>query len=147
MSENTSEDQTVQQVAAKAIANGGPATFEALRSKPRRTLKFNVYTVDADGEEVALGVKYQALSSKQYDDLVSEHPPSQKERAQGAVYNVDTFAPAIIAAVSVEPKLTVEQATELYKSQEWSGGEITSLFLQALKVCNAGLDVPFNARD
>jgi hypothetical protein len=142
---STSSETTVEKVAEKAIA--GTATFDQLIKKPRRTLSFTVTTLDEDGEEQLLKMKYRALPSKEYDDLISEHPPTTKEKQAGAVYNVDTFAPALISAVSVEPRLSVEQATELYKSPQWSGGEIATLFFNAQRVCNAGLDVPFNARD
>lgn len=144
------EDEPVselQKVTAKAIKSGGMATFDQLMKKPRRTLDFTVYSVDDKGEEVALQLKYRALPSKSYDDLIAEHPPSAKEKREGAFYNADTFAPALIAAVSVEPDLTFDQANEIYHSPEWAGGEITTLFVNAMRVCNAGLDVPFSARD
>lgn len=138
---------TVTKVAAKAVKDGGVATFAQLMNKPRRTLTFTVYSTDDAGEEVALQIKYRALNSKEYDDLLAAHPPSAKEKREGANYNVDTFTSALIAAVSVEPALTYEQAAELYHSNDWASGEISSLFINALRVCNAGLDVPFNARD
>lgn len=134
---------TVEAVAAKAAT----ATFDQLIRKPRRTLSFTLTTVDEDGNDLLLQMKYRAVSSKEYDELVAANPPSAKEKASGAVYNVDTFAPALIAAVSAEPKISLEQATELYRSPEWSGGEIGTLFFNAQRVCNSGLDVPFNARD
>ena len=137
----------VTKVAAKAIKDGGKATFAQLMNKPRRTLTFTVYSTDDSGEEVALQIKYKALSSKVYDDLLAAHPPSAKEKHEGANYNVDTFTAALIAAVSVEPALDYEQASELFHSSDWASGEISSLFINALRVCNAGLDVPFNARD
>lgn len=147
MDRPSATQDTVAEVAAKAIKDGGEATFEQLMKKPRRTLAFTVYSLDDEGEEIALNLKYRALSSKEYDDLQSAHPPSAKEKRDGAIYNVDTFAPALIASVAVTPKLSVEQASQLYHSPEWSGGEIATMFLNALRVCNAGLDVPFSARD
>ena len=144
-SASTTEETKVEEVAAKAVS--GAATFDRLIKKPRRSLSFNVATLDEDGEELLLSMKYLALSSKEYDDLVAANPPTAKEKQAGAVYNVDTFAPALISKVSSEPKLSIEQATELYKSPDWSGGEIMTLFFNAQRVCNAGLDVPFNARD
>lgn len=145
-STSTSSDTTeVEKVAEKAIA--GNATFSQLIKKPRRTLTFTVSTLDEDGEELLLKMKYRALPSKEYDDLIAEHPPTTKEKQAGAIYNVDTFAPALISAVSAVPKLSLQEATELYKSPDWSGGEIATMFFNAQRVCNAGLDVPFNARD
>jgi hypothetical protein len=88
-----------------------------------------------------------AINAKAYDNLTADHPPTSKEKALGATYNVDTFAPALISAVSCTPKLTVDQATALYKSPEWSGGEAGNLFMNAARVCNSGLDVGFNGRD
>ena len=139
------DEDDVTRVAAKAAS--GDATYAALLGKPRRTLGFDVTTQDAEGEEVVLKMKYQAISSKVYDDLVAEHPPTVKEKAAGAVYNVTTLAPALIAAVSLVPKLSVTQATAIYSSGSWSGGEIGNLFMNAIRVCNSGLDVPFSARD
>ena len=146
MSETSTPGKT-QSTEAKAPVLSGVATFDQLRAKPRRVLKFDVNTVDEDGEDISLSMKYRALSSKEYDKLLEKHPPSTREKAKGATYTVDTFAPALISAVSAEPQLTVEQATELYNSDEWSGGEISTLFVNALRICNAGLDVPFNGRD
>ena len=138
----------VEEVAAKAAkAASGEATYALLMGKPRRTLSFELTTEDGDGEEVVLKMKYQAISSTVYDDLVAEHPPTVKEKTTGSVYHVETLAPALIAAVSLIPKLSVTQATAIYKSGNWSGGEIGNLFMNAIRVCNSGLDVPFSARD
>lgn len=137
----------VAAVVEKAPKRATQATFASLRSKPRRKLTFPVHTVDEDGEAVELQVTYQAISSTNYDKLLESHPPKSSERAKGAVYDVDTFAPALIAAVSLDPAMSVEEAAEIYNSDAWSGGEIANLFTNALRVCNTGLDVPFNVRD
>lgn len=134
----------VEKVAAKALSSGGVATFEQLRAKPRRVSTFTITMPAEDGESTKLTMKYQAITSKAYDALVAECPPSTKEKQLGAQYDADAFAPALISAVSYQPPLTLEQAEELYTSPSWSGGEISTLFIEALRVCNAGLDVPFN---
>lgn len=141
-------ESTLEKVAAKAVlVDQTEATYAALMGKPRRTMSFDLTTANEDGEDVVLKLKYQAISSKAYDDLVAEHPPTAKEKTAGAVYNVETLAPALISAVSLVPKLSVVQATAVYTSGNWSGGEIGNLFMNAVRVCNSGLDVPFNARD
>jgi hypothetical protein len=134
-------------VAGLALKTAEPATYESLIKKPRRTLSFDVTTGNDAGEEIKLAMKFQAINSTRYDELQAEHPPTTKERREGAIYNVDTFAPALIAEVSLIPKLTVEQASELYHSPDWAPGEVGNLFLNAMGVCNQGLSVPFNARD
>lgn len=145
--DKSTSTETLEKVAETAPRNGAEvATFAALRAKPRRVMTFEVNTLDGGGKEVALLMKYRAIPSKDYDELVERHPPTAAQKQGGATYNIDTFAPAIIAAVSYEPTLSVEQATEIYNSPDWSGGELSSLFLRALQVCNSGLDVPFNVR-
>jgi hypothetical protein len=143
------EDTTVKRVAAKAAAaaTSGEATFASLMHKPRRSLSFDVTTENENGDEVVLKVKYRAISSKAYDDLIAEHPPTPKEKSNGGQYNSATFPPALIAAVSAVPTLTLEQAQSIYSSDDWSGGEAGSMFMNAVRVCQAGLDVPFNVRD
>ena len=139
--------QDVKKVAAKAIAATGEATFDMLMAKPRRSLTFEVTTENEAGEEIVLKMKYLAISGKAYDDLTAEHPPTAADKKSGSTYNVDTLAPALISAVSSIPKLSIAQATSVYKNGSWSGGEVGNLFMNAVRVCNAGLDVPFSARD
>jgi hypothetical protein len=145
MSVEPKSTKILEEVAAKAVTT--EATFELLMAKPRRSLSFDVTTCNADGDEVVLKVKYLAIDGKAYDDLTAAHPPTAADKKAGGTYNVDTLAPALISAVSSVPKLTVAQATSLYKSPDWSGGEVGNLFMNAVRVCNAGLDVPFSARD
>lgn len=135
----------VAAVAAKALAT--PAvSFADLMAKPVRTLSFPVVLADGEGTRT-LTMKYRAIVAKEYDRLLEANPPSAKEKAAGAIYHLDTFAPALIAAVSAEPRLSIEQATALYENPQWSGGELSTLFYNAQRVCNTGLDIPFNARD
>lgn len=126
------------------------ASFEDLIGKPPRQLDFPITLKDADGNDIQRRIVYKALQSRVYDDLVASHPPTPKQLADAngssVSYNLDTFAPALIAACSHEPKLTYEQAEQLFHSPDWSGGEISTLFWNAQRVCNSGLDVPFNER-
>lgn len=142
---NADEATTVEEVASKAVS--GMATFAQLKAKPKRTLNFTVMVAGDDGEPLEVGMKFQAIPSTAYDRLVESCPPTPKDKQRGSAYNLDTFAPKLIAAVSLEPALSVEQATELYNDPDWSGGEISTLFINAQRVCNSGLDIPFNARD
>lgn len=142
-----SEADVLHEVAAKAIPDdkARTATFSDLRRKPVRALGFAITTADEDGEPVEVRMVFHAISSPQYDDLIAAHPPKKgKEKEQ--VYNVDTFAPALISAVSFEPRLSYEQAYELYHSEQWASGEIMTLFINAQSVCGAGLDIPFRER-
>lgn len=125
------------------------ATFDELFAKPKRTQKFDITLADAEGNPVKRAMIYKAISATEYDDLVTQNPPTAKQLQDapgGVAFNMDTFAPALIAAVSHSPKLTYAQAEKLYNAPDWSGGEVSTLFWNAQKVCNQGLDVPFNER-
>lgn len=120
------------------------ATFEELFAKPRRKMSFSVTLADADGNPITRTMVYQAISAPEYDELVAKNQPTAKQREDGAQTNIDTFAPALISAVALEPTLTYEQAELLYKCPDWAGGEISTLYFSAQRICNSGLDVPFN---
>jgi hypothetical protein len=149
MSEQVEEGLSPETAAAvvEAAKATRTASFSDLKKKPRRTLSFHVTVASDDGTEQQLQMVFRACSSTRFDELQGDHPPTDKERRAGAIYNVATFAPALIAEVSHEPRLSIEQARELYTSDDWSSGEVQHLFLNALGVCQRGLDVPFNARD
>jgi len=49
----------------------------------------------------------------------------------------------LIAASAVTPALTLDQATQIWTSNDWSRGELTELFLGCVEVNSSGLDVPF----
>lgn len=123
-----------------------PATMDRLRKKKRRERVVPIQTVDDDGDDLTLEMRFRAISSKAYDKLVAENPPTPKQRDQGAMYNPDTFAPALISACSLDPKLSLEEATEITTSDEWSSGETGGLFVECIRLCQAGLDVPFTER-
>jgi hypothetical protein len=121
------------------------ATADDLLLKPARVQKLPLNIPDdkgAGGTRV-VDVMLTAISAHEYDDLMAEHPPTKAQKEEGAAYNPETFAPALIAAVLTEPKLTIEQSIELWHGKTWSGGELRDLFAHCVGLCSKGLDVPF----
>lgn len=148
MSEQDQQDTTaVEEIAEKALAPGQTrlATFADLRRKPRRKHSFTLTTADENGDSTEVRLVFQALNSVEYDKLIAAHPP-KKGKEGNEIYNADTFGPALISAVSYDPKLTYEEAHEIYHSEEWAAGEVMTLFINAQNVCGAGLDIPFTGR-
>ena len=113
------------------------ASVSDLLSKPARTREL---TLDADGAKFT--VKIKALSGPAYDKLLAAHPPTKEQKADGGAYDPETFGPALLAASFVEPELTEEQALELWKSDSWSRGEISTLFFSCVELNVIGFDVP-----
>ena len=119
------------------------ATIDLLKNKPQASMEFSIFL--SDGEDTTeLTMKFQAIGSREYDKLVSKHPPSASQRAEGQSFNMDTFAPALISAVSVEPEISLEDAQEIWNSDTWSRGDLMVLFRNAVELNNRGIDVPFS---
>lgn len=122
------------------------ATMDMLRSKRSATTEFSIFMRDGD-ETTEVTLKYKAIGAKAYDELVSKHPPTREQRTNGSSFNIDTFAPALIAACCVEPEMTAEDAKELWQSDDWSRGDLLVLFSQAVELNNRGIDIPFSGTD
>lgn len=120
------------------------ATFKDLQSKPKRTKDVVLKVPDEDGEIIEFVVTLKAIGSKAYDDLIAKHPPTTEQKKDSAQYNADTFGPALISACSFEPRMTPNEASEIWTSEDWSRGEVMELFVAAIEVCSKGLNVPFS---
>lgn len=114
------------------------SVLEKLKSKKKRT---QVIKVEVNGEQVEL--LFEAISYKDLDALQAKHPPTQQQRVEGAAFNRNTFPPALVAACSVEPKITESDARDIWSSDDWSTGELNTLFNAVSDLCMKGLDVPF----
>lgn len=117
--------------------------LDLLKSKRRRETTFSVYIIDEDGDKVEVQLTFHSIGLREYDKLVSKHPPTTEQRAEGASFNLDTFAPALIAACSVEPAMSYKDAVELWESPDWSRGDLMVLFSKAVDLNNRGMDIPF----
>lgn len=90
-------------------------------------------------EEQTVSLKFRSIGRKRYDALIHDHPPTdeqneehQRQYGQKAPYDVETFAPALIAASCVEPEMTAEQVMELF--DDWNPAEVFDLYTAALEV-------------
>jgi len=83
-------------------------------------------------------ITFQAISSRAWQKLLAEHPPTAEQRAAGNEWNPDTFHPALIAAAAKDVELTPEQWAERLDDDAWSVGDRNALFGVALAVNLAG---------
>lgn len=127
----------------KQSKNDKRATLDQLVNKPRSTTEFSLYLSDGNGGTNEVTLKYQAIGMRAYDRLVAKHPPKPDQRADGASFDIDTFAPALIAACSVDPEISPAEAKSIWDSDDWSRGDVMVLFRNAVELNNRGLDVPF----
>lgn len=110
------------------------ATLDLLRSK-RRAEKELSYVINDEPATFLL----RSISAVEYDRLLGEHPPKSEQRAQGASYDIHSFAPDLFSRVIVEPQISVDDWAALWRSGEWNRGELLTLFGECVDICNDGL--------
>lgn len=93
---------------------------------------------------------FRALGRKQLEDLERAHKVTKEQVSayreecrtlqvppnNPPNYNFETFPPALIAAAAQTPEITVEEATEMWNSEEFSKGELAAIFQAAWAVNN-----------
>ena len=131
-------DGARQQAKSVQAAQAKRATFEKLRGKKRVEKEFTV--VLTPGED-PVSFLFGAIGAQAYDRLITKCPPTVEQRADGQPYDQNRFAPMLLAAVSIEPVMDVSEWTEIWNSPDWNRGEISAIFIQAVQLCNEGLDV------
>lgn len=118
------------------------ATIDKLKKKSPVRKEVTI-VVDLDsGETEEVTLVFQAISNKEYDKLVSKYPPNAQQKKEGANYDVDKFAPALISACSLEPDISLEDAKEIWDSETWNRGELMNLFWAAVSVNQQGHELP-----
>ena len=132
-----------EEARAKQSKQDKNATLSMLKGKKPATTDFVLYLTDEDGERTEVKLRFKAIGAVEYDKLVAKHPPKSEQRVEGAAFNIDTFAPALISRCSVIPEMSLEDAEEIWNSPEWSRGDLMVLFRNAVDVNNRGLDIPF----
>ena len=142
MSDTEAKTQTARR---KQSAQSKAATLDLLKAKRPAETTFSLYLTNEDGEQTEVTLKYRAIGAKAYDKLVAKHPPKPEQRVEGASFDLDSFAPALIAACCIEPEMEESDAKEIWDSPEWSRGDLMVLFRNAVDLNNRGIDIPFSA--
>src|SRR3954463_7264417 len=120
MAETAVKKQAARNSQSKASKR---ATIDVLKNKQRANTEFSIYI-----ESQELTIKFQSIGAVAYDKLIAKHPPKPEQRVEGAMYNIESFAPALIAACSVDPEISPADANELWQSDNWSRGDLMVLF-------------------
>lgn len=93
-------------------------------------------------EEASVKFVFQAIRRDRYDALVSEHPPTDKQREEaeavgesGLAFNPDTFPIALIVECMVEPSgYDRAEMVDWLSSESWNQSELLTLFQACLLV-------------
>lgn len=109
------------------------ATLDMLLGKKPNKDEFTA-PFGTDGEQVSF--LFVSMGSAEYDALLTKHPPTPEQRVADSTFNLETFAPALLARVCREPAIDVGSWTELWKSPNWGRGELLALFWRAANLCS-----------
>lgn len=82
-------------------------------------------------DETAIVLRFQALERPLLERLKKEHPPTEEQAEDGFVFNVETLAPALIAAASLDG-ITEDDARNYLDT--WSEAEAVTLWNTAYGV-------------
>ena len=78
---------------------------------------------------------FEACSFAALEELKYKHPPNEAQAADGMQWDVDDFAPALLALTCIDPGLTDTEAKELWTT--WEAGLVNTIYRAAWDVCNA----------
>lgn len=86
----------------------------------------------------------RALSSREWRELVDEHPPRKNDDADALLgANSATFPHAMLAACCIDPVMTVEQVAQL--TEKITDGQALTLFGCGMELNRGSVDVPKSA--
>ncbi len=78
---------------------------------------------------------FEACSFAALEALQYQYPPDDQQKADGLQWDVERFAPALLALTCIEPGLSDNEAKELWTT--WEAGLVNTLYRAAWDVCNA----------
>lgn len=84
---------------------------------------------------------FQGIGDKSWSDLLAAHPP-RKGHEETENFDPGSYPVALVSAASVDPKMTVEQATQLFNSFTLTQRNI--VFAAAYSANVRGVDIPFS---
>lgn len=123
------------------------ATLDKLRSKRRMEKELTVLLPVEGGKTEEMSFLFRSIGAQEWDRLVSKHPPTAEQRANGDPFNMHTFAPSLLSATCADPELSVEEWTEIWNSPDWNRGEVVQFYVTAVELCSTGMDIPFSGRE
>lgn len=125
--------------------------YDALHNEPDTApgVARQIEAVEAEMKATEEKFTFRAIGRGKYARLVAEHPPTdaQKEKAgeanTTAVYNEDTYPPALMAASCIRPAEIagdIEEWTEIHES--WGFGQVSRLWRACLAANNGVAETP-----
>lgn len=95
-------------------------------------------------QETIVVFTFKSIGRLNYDELVSQHPPTKEAKKDGADFNAETFPPALLAAACSDPEISLEEAVDMFDDPDWNNAELRALFFGALEVNTETGEIPLS---
>lgn len=140
--------QAVEQI-GKSLAEGSKIQEKLKRVED---LEAELDRLWEESEASIVRFWFQDIGKKKYDDLISEHPPTPEQKKEWEdeggegklAYNTETFPPALLSKASLDPKISLEYANQIF--EEWGNWEVIRLYRTAEAACAGISTVPKSRR-
>ncbi|MGV9272338.1 hypothetical protein [Streptomyces griseosporeus] len=120
-------EQAARRARFVAEANPGDELAERQAAEADTAREEALAALDAASEFLT----FRALPRPVLEKLISEHPPTEQQAEEGAIFNADTFPATLVAAASVDG-MSREEAEELLNG--WSAPDANALWDAAWQV-------------
>lgn len=106
-----------------------------------REVAARIRAIEADLDATAMSFRFRGIGRNAFRRMLAEHPPADDR--DGLPFDPESMAPHLIAACSVEPRMTADEARDL--ADMLTDGSWDALWTAAFDCCREVSGVPFNA--
>ena len=124
-------DAYLKQVKAQAKDQAFDAEALALVEKQHKDAKAELTAAQKAYDACTVTLRFTALERKELETLQKEHPPTEEDEERGNEWAVDTFAPALISAASLDG-MPVEKAQKYLDT--WGSSDAADLWRAAWSI-------------
>ena len=111
-----------------ALTEDTDPEVKAMVQKTADTSKADLAAAQKAFDKASVTLRFSALERKALEELQKQHPPTEQGEADGEEFALDTFAPALISAASVDG-MPVDYAKHCLET--WSAADATALWRAA----------------
>lgn len=116
---------------AKALSEDTEADTRTAIEGQAKTAQKDLAAAQKAYDAHTIVLKFTALDRKELQALMAKHPPTEKEEADGDEFHFDTFAPALVAAASLDG-MPLDKATQYLDT--WTPPDARALWQAAWTV-------------
>lgn len=121
-------DAAAQHELGQLPARGADPDLKAIVQRQAKDAAAELADAKQAYEQMTITLRFTALERKDLVALQKAHPPTEEDEANGQDQNLETFAPALISAASLDG-MPLEAARQYMAT--WSPGDATDLWKAA----------------